>query len=85
MLFIATDFTWKSYEVHPGACEHSVITGQVGFAGFSVSSSQDFMFQGEGVTFHSFLKRFYFHGYYHKYSLLNMQDTHLIPFCPEKN
>lgn len=58
--------------------------GQVGFAGFSVSSSQDFMLQREGVTSHAFLRGFYFHGYY-KYSLLGMQYTHLIPFCPEKN
>lgn len=32
-----------------------------------VSSNQDFMLQGDRVTFQSVLKRFYFHGYY-KYS-----------------
>lgn len=62
---IATGLTHlEQFQPDAGPCSSDVTAGPDGFASFSVASSQDFLFQGDGVTFHAAPKRCYFRGYY---------------------
>lgn len=79
MLSIAIDLIYgNSYTFRWGALKRDT-AGQLGFARFFFPSSQNFTFQGDRVTFHSVLKRFYSREC-HKYSLLRMWLDYLIPF-----
>lgn len=79
MLSIAIDLTYgNSYTFRWGAPKRDT-AGQLGFAHFFFPPSQNFTFQGDRVTVHSVLKRFYSREC-HKYSLLRMWLDYLIPF-----